>query len=343
MSKSIRGRIAAQHRLGSVRDEALGSLWLRASFLSAGSSQEDNDGGRVRSGLFHIDSERLKIKTKRPQASTHPLLFCARDGKMELRCAHAPLTATTMHRGMTGHTNEFGHAAAEMRDALLTPVRRFPWATNVTLYGCLFAGGDFVHQRFSRKEQVDWSHTRNVAVVAFSFHGNFNFFWMRFLERRFPGNAWRAVMQKLVLDQTLAAPLAISAFYTGVSFMEGRDEILQDWKEKFLNTYMVSLLVSFIRICSLSGMSDWQASRIESLTCVCFSVQTGLMYWPFMQFLNFSLVPALIRTMFSGCCVFLWAWFLCFSQRSGDGTVTPALDWIRGKPEPPVSGKSGGE
>jgi len=31
MSKSIRGRIAAQHRLGSVRDEALGSLWLRVN------------------------------------------------------------------------------------------------------------------------------------------------------------------------------------------------------------------------------------------------------------------------------------------------------------------------
>lgn len=156
-----------------------------------------------------------------------------------------------------------------MRDALLKPVRRFPWATNVTLYGCLFAGGDFVHQLFSRKEQVDWSHTRNVAVVAFSFHGNFNFFWMRFLERRFPGNSLRMVLRKLLLDQTLAAPLAISAFYTGehrwlsdlmtrvrgrvtspdvlwchwagVSFMEGRDEILQDWKEKFLNTYKVSL------------------------------------------------------------------------------------------------------
>ncbi|XP_048056065.1 mpv17-like protein isoform X1 [Chanodichthys erythropterus] len=188
-----------------------------------------------------------------------------------------------------------------MRDALLKPVRRFPWATNVTLYGCLFAGGDFVHQLFSRKEQVDWSHTRNVAVVAFSFHGNFNFFWMRFLERRFPGNSLRMVLRKLLLDQTLAAPLAISAFYTGVSFMEGRDEILQDWKEKFLNTY-----------------------------------KTGLTYWPFMQFLNFILVPPLIRTAFTGCCGFIWATFLCFSHQSGDGTMTAALDWIRGverKPE----------
>ncbi|ROL55036.1 Mpv17-like protein [Anabarilius grahami] len=194
-----------------------------------------------------------------------------------------------------------------MRDALLKPVRRFPWATNVTLYGCLFAGGDFVHQLFSRKEQVDWSHTRNVAVVAFSFHGNFNFFWMRFLERRFPGNSLRMVLRKLLLDQTLAAPLAISAFYTGVSFMEGRDEILQDWKEKFLNTY-----------------------------------KTGLTYWPFMQFLNFILVPPLIRTAFTGCCGFIWATFLCFSHQSGDGTMTAALDWIRGierKPEQQISGK----
>lgn len=70
-----------------------------------------------------------------------------------------------------------------MRDALLTLVRRFPRATNVTLYGCLL-----VHQCLSSKEQVDWTHTRNVAVVVFGFHGNLNFIWMRFLERRFLPN-----------------------------------------------------------------------------------------------------------------------------------------------------------
>uniref|UniRef100_A0A8C1D9H0 Uncharacterized protein n=2 Tax=Cyprinus carpio TaxID=7962 RepID=A0A8C1D9H0_CYPCA len=165
-----------------------------------------------------------------------------------------------------------------MRDALL-------WATNVTLYGCLFAGGDLVHQCFSCKERVDWTHTRNMAVVAFGFHGNFSFFWMRFLERRFPSNALR----KLLLDQTLAAPLGISAFYTGeLSFMEGREEIL-DWREKFLYT----------------ALHDT-------------------------QFLNLTLVPPLILTAFTGCCGFIWATFLCFSQQSGDGTITAALDRVRG-------------
>eukprot|EP00064_Thunnus_orientalis_P007970 superscaffoldBa00000916_g7992 len=155
-----------------------------------------------------------------------------------------------------------------MRKAFLRHVRRFPWVTNVTLYGCLFAGGDFVHQWFSHREKMDWSHTRNVAVVAFSFHGNFNFFWMRFLERRFPGNSAGMVMRKLLLDQTTAAPLATSVFYT------------------------------------------------------------GLMFWPFMQFLNFALVPLYVRTTFTGCCAFIWATFLCFSRQSGDGTAAAALAWL---------------
>ncbi|CAL8330126.1 unnamed protein product [Lota lota] len=180
-----------------------------------------------------------------------------------------------------------------MVNVLVRHVRRFPWVTNVTLYGCLFAGGDFVHQWFTRKTELDWRHTRNVAIVAFSFHGNFNFFWMRFLERRFPGNSARMVLRKLFLDQTMAAPLATTAFYTGMSVLEGKPDVLQDWRDKFLNTY-----------------------------------KTGLMFWPFMQFVNFALVPLYIRTSFTGCCAFVWATFLCFSRQSGDGTAIAALAWL---------------
>ncbi|XP_041720348.1 mpv17-like protein isoform X2 [Coregonus clupeaformis] len=76
----------------------------------------------------------------------------------------------------------------------------------------------------------------------------------------------------------------------GVSFLENKDDIFEDWREKFLNTY-----------------------------------KTGLMYWPFMQFLNFILIPLYLRTAFMGCCAFLWATFLCFSRQSGDGTASVAL------------------
>lgn len=103
-----------------------------------------------------------------------------------------------------------------MRRAVLKEaVKRFPWLANVTLYGCLFAGGDLAHQLMAQKERIDWSHTRNVAIVAISFHGNFNYFWLRALERRFPGKSVGMVFRKLLLDQSFASPLATSVFYTG--------------------------------------------------------------------------------------------------------------------------------
>lgn len=171
--------------------------------------------------------------------------------------------------------------------------RCVPWLANVTLYGCMFAGGDLVHQLMAKTEQMDWKHTRNVAIVAVSFQGNFNYFWLRALERRFPGKSARMLFQKLLLDQSFASPLATSVFYTGVSFLEGKEDVFEDWREKFFNTW-----------------------------------KTGLMYWPFMQFLNFSLMPPHLRTAFMGCCAFLWASFLCFSRQNGDGTAGVALAFL---------------
>ncbi|XP_028843723.1 mpv17-like protein [Denticeps clupeoides] len=180
-----------------------------------------------------------------------------------------------------------------MRKSFFTRAKCLPWVANVALYGCLFAGGDFAHQRISQREEMDWRHTRNVAVVAFCFHGNFNYFWLRALERRFPGRSAGMILRKLILDQSFASPLATSVFYTGVSFLEGKGDIFEDWREKFLNTY-----------------------------------KTGLMYWPFMQFLNFVLMPLYLRTAFMGCSAFVWATFLCFSRQSGDGTAAVALAWV---------------
>lgn len=103
-----------------------------------------------------------------------------------------------------------------MRRAVLKEAaKRFPWLANVTLYGCFFAGGDLVHQLIAQKERIDWKHTRNVAIVAVSFHGNFNYFWLRALEKRFPGKSAGMVFRKLLLDQSFASPLATSVFYTG--------------------------------------------------------------------------------------------------------------------------------
>ncbi|XP_076853614.1 mpv17-like protein [Brachyhypopomus gauderio] len=180
-----------------------------------------------------------------------------------------------------------------MSKLLFKKAKVFPWITNVTLYGCLFAGGDFVHQYIAHRDKIDWKRTRNVAIVACSFQGNFNYFWLRALERRFPGKSLSMISRKLFLDQCFASPLATSVFYTGLSFLEGKEDVFEDWRGKFFNTY-----------------------------------KTGLMYWPFMQFWNFMLMPPYLRTAFMGCSAFIWATFLCVSQQSGDGTAAVALQRI---------------
>ncbi|XP_044834787.1 mpv17-like protein isoform X2 [Mauremys mutica] len=179
---------------------------------------------------------------------------------------------------------------------LRSGVRRFPWLCNVLLYGSLFSAGDAAQQLLRRRpgQEPDWAQTRHVALVALSFHGNFNYVWLRRLERALPGRAPGAVLAKVLCDQLVGAPVAILAFYTGMSILQGKENIFSDCKKKFWNTY-----------------------------------KTGLMYWPFVQLSNFVLVPVYLRTAYTGLCGFLWAIFICFSQQSGDGTAKSAFLWFQ--------------
>ncbi|KAM6379145.1 mpv17-like protein isoform 1-T1 [Pluvialis apricaria] len=133
-------------------------------------------------------------------------------------------------------------------------VRRFPWLCNVLLYGGLFAAGDAAQQLWRRRRRgqpPDWAQTRRVALVALAFHGNFSYVWLRALERALPGRRPPAVLGKVLCDQLLGAPVAVLAFYTGMSILQRKEDIFSDCKKKFWNTY-----------------------------------KTGLMYWPFVQFIN---------------------------------------------------------
>uniref|UniRef100_A0A8D0GSP2 MPV17 mitochondrial inner membrane protein like n=1 Tax=Sphenodon punctatus TaxID=8508 RepID=A0A8D0GSP2_SPHPU len=120
-------------------------------------------------------------------------------------------------------------------------LRRFPWLCNVLLYGSLFSAGDAAQQRLRRRpgQQLDWTQTRHVGLVALTFHGNFNYVWLRGLERALPGRAPVRVLAKVLCDQLLGAPIAILAFYTGMSIFQRKEDIFSDSKNKFWNTYKV--------------------------------------------------------------------------------------------------------
>ncbi|XP_062035756.1 mpv17-like protein isoform X2 [Lepus europaeus] len=96
--------------------------------------------------------------------------------------------------------------------ALARAAQRHPWPTNVLLYAGLYSSGDALQQRL-RGGPADWRQTRRVATLAVTFHANFNYVWLRLLERALPGRAPRTVLAKVLCDQTFGGPVALSAFY----------------------------------------------------------------------------------------------------------------------------------
>ncbi|PIO26006.1 Mpv17-like protein [Aquarana catesbeiana] len=180
--------------------------------------------------------------------------------------------------------------------AFIQFTKRHPWMTNVTIYGSLFASADAVQQKLTKgpNEQIDFKQTAKVGIVGFCFHANFNFYWLRFIERTFPGSAVKNVIRKVACDQLLAAPVTISAFYTGLSLLDGEKDIFKNLKEKFWPTY-----------------------------------KTGVFCWTIFQTINFSLIPPIVRTAYIGVCAFLWTTFLCYIRnRDIDQVTSRVLQYI---------------
>ncbi|XP_061677237.1 mpv17-like protein isoform X1 [Syngnathoides biaculeatus] len=154
--------------------------------------------------------------------------------------------------------------------------RAHPYISNVVGYTALFASADLFQQRvLGRRDAsrapaaapVDWRQTARVATVGFCFHANFNYQWLRWLERVLPGGGVRAVTGKVVLDQLVGAPLTITAFYIGLSLLENNDDLLADWKEKFWPSYKTGVV--FWSTMQWLGPCSSEASRSFSpFTCV---------------------------------------------------------------------------
>lgn len=203
-------------------------------------------------------------------------------------------TADLIQQGVMGKAQD-KETEQEVQNTLKTSIERFTVSKegktdDLTLYNA--KTNDAGNQTLSEMQHVpqfhrsfiDWSQTARVALVGFCFHANFNYHWLRGLERMFPGGGTKRVSLKVILDQLIAAPMTISAFYIGLSTLEGAEDSFEDWKNKFWTSY-----------------------------------KTGVVYWSTMQAVNFSLIPPATRTVFVGGVALGWTIFLChFKQQKSD-------------------------
>jgi len=134
---------------------------------------------------------------------------------------------------------------------------------------------------------IDWKEVSRFWVYGALFHAPLVFNWLRLAGRLFPKDTVSHLAAKVLMDQTMFAPVALSAFYIGLATLEGKDneEIYKEWKTKFPNTWAISVFV-----------------------------------WPFLQTINFKFVPVPLRAIYVGFFSFFWTTFLAFIKYS-DKTI----------------------
>ena len=116
-----------------------------------------------------------------------------------------------------------------------------------------------------KKEAYDFTLISRYGVLGTAVFPPILFYWYKWLDGRFVGTAVKTIATKVVFDQAVSAPIILGLFYignknsipssfrfdfyhfiittfknSGMSLMEGRPDIFQELREKFMDTFKVS-------------------------------------------------------------------------------------------------------
>ncbi|XP_071175312.1 mpv17-like protein [Mytilus edulis] len=154
-----------------------------------------------------------------------------------------------------------------------------PLHRTMMVYATLWTAADIVEQKYiSKKEQHNVQKTVRIATVGTFVIAPLVFNWIKLAERLFPGKSVRTVLTKVLIEQVTFAPVSITSFYAATSLLE-RKNFIEELKAKFPVTW-----------------------------------KTGITFWPFLQVINFGLVPLNYRPFVVAGGSFVWSIFLCFMK-----------------------------
>jgi hypothetical protein len=131
-----------------------------------------------------------------------------------------------------------------------------------------------------------WDSDRSwrLGMIRATIAAPFMHLYYPWLSRMVPGSTWIRVFGRVMLDQAVGSPIAISIVFFGSAFYEGRP-----------------LEEGFERI-KLRGSDAWLA---------------GLMYWPFVHSFNFRYLPLSSQPMFAHLMSTYWNAILSYYNEKG--------------------------
>ncbi|XP_015585034.1 PXMP2/4 family protein 4 [Cephus cinctus] len=129
--------------------------------------------------------------------------------------------------------------------------------------------------------EFDWIQLQRYGIYGCLLAGPILHGWYKWLDSYYIGITKTIILKKLFADQFILTPLLIILFFSSMSLMEGRDDILHECKFKFAKTF-----------------------------------QTSCIYWIPLQFVNFLLIPPALRVAYVSVAAFCWVNILCYLKRT---------------------------
>jgi len=167
---------------------------------------------------------------------------------------------------------------------------KYPILSNSVIYGSLYVGAELGQQLVNSTvllpegktaEPIDTGSLARYGVMGTFVFPQTLYHGYRLLERALPGNSPAMALRKLAVDALVMTPCNITLFYVGMSAMEGQQDVLREWKQKFLTTFV-----------------------------------TASAFWVPANFINFRLLPPHMRVVFVGGCQIVWVSTLCYLKKT---------------------------
>jgi len=161
-------------------------------------------------------------------------------------------------------------------------LNRHPWKTQMIQTGALMAAGDVIAElAIERKsiEELELLRVGRFACIGTFIMGPALRTWFTFLDKLVGNKGWSAPLKKVALDQGLYAPFIIGVFMLSNGALQGmsRVEIEAHFALKYLDC-----------------------------------LRTGYKLWPFVQIVNFYLVPVQYRILLVQIIALGWNTFLAW-------------------------------
>lgn len=164
-----------------------------------------------------------------------------------------------------------------------------PIVGNVVIYGALYTGAEFFQQTVNNRINIpkgstpvpyDTTTLAHYGVMGTCVFPHVLYHAYKFLDSKFVGTAMKVVLPKLAADALFVTPFNISLFYIGMSALEGKKDLLEEWRKKIIPTFL-----------------------------------TASVFWVPVSLINFRFLPPRARVVFVGTCQVIWVSILCWFKR----------------------------